>query len=238
MTNPLRKSIRLLLDGLLLRLAVWLDKLKNRGRAPRAMNGQIARLEFTREIIRRCGIARIVETGTHHATTTRWFAQFGLPVVTSEIDLQLAKLSKSRLRLFPNVEVRGADSISALKRLASEPIDHGLPTLFYLDAHWYDHLPLREEVELALKHFAKAVLIIDDFAVPDDPGYGFDDYGPGKALTLDYLARASTPPLMIYFPALASSHETGAKRGSVVVTANAEMAIVLDELPLVRRWKI
>ena len=65
-----------------------------------------------------------------------------------------------------------------------------LPTLFYLDAHWNDHLPLREEVELALKHFAKAVLIIDDFAVPDDPGYAFDDYGPGKALTLDYLARA------------------------------------------------
>ena len=231
------KPSKHLLDVPLLRLAVWLDKLKNRSRAPRAMNGQIARLEFTRGIIRRCGVARIVETGTHHATTTRWFAQFGLPVATSEIDLYLAKRSKSRLRMFRNVEVRGADSISALKRLAGEPIDHAAPTLFYLDAHRQDNLPLRDEIELALAHFAKAVLIIDDFAVPDDPGYGFADYGPGKVLTLDYLSRANTPPLMIYFPATASTNETGAKRGAVIVTANAEMASTLDELTLIRRWK-
>ncbi len=201
------------------------------------MNSQIARLEFTREIIRRCRITRIVETGTFNATTTRWFAQFGLPVVTSEIDLRLAKRNKSRLCLYRNVDARGADSITVLKRLASEPIDRGTPTLFYLDAHRHDNLPLREEIELALAHFVKAVLIIDDFAIPDDPGYGFADYGPGKTLTLDYLSCANTPPLMIYFPALASIHETGAKRGAVVVTANAEMAIVLDELPLLRRWK-
>ena len=201
------------------------------------MNGQVVRLEFTQQIIERCRIERIVETGTYRAATTRWFAQFGLPVVTSEIVPRLAELSKLRLRSFPNVEVRDTDSIAVLRSLATEPIDRDVPTLFYLDAHGYDHLPLREEVELAVAHFAGAVLIIDDFAVPDDPGYGFDDYGPEKVITLDYLLLAKTPPLSIYFPTAKSSQETGAKRGTAVLTANAEMTAVLDDLPLLKRWK-
>ncbi len=201
------------------------------------MNGQTARLELTREIIMRCRIARIVETGTYRAATTRWFAQFGLPVVTSEIVPRLAELGKLRLRSFPNVEVRDKDSVAVLRSLVTEPIDLDAPTFFYLDAHWFDHLPLREEVELVMAHFTKAVLMVDDFAVPDDPGYGFDDYGPDKALTLDYLLRANTPPLVIYFPTAKSINETGAKRGSTVVTANAEMTAILDGLPLLRRWR-
>jgi hypothetical protein len=31
------------------------------------------------------------------------------------------------------------------------------------------------------------VAMIDDFRVPGDEGYAYDDYGPGKALTADYL---------------------------------------------------
>ena len=70
-----------------------------------------------------------------------------------------------------------------------------------------------------MAHFTEAVLIIGDLAVPDDPGYGFDNYGPGKALNLDYLSREFTPPLMIYFPVATSSQEMGARRGSAILTA-------------------
>ncbi len=122
------------------------------------MNGQIVRLEFTRQIIVRCHVERIVETGTYRAATTRWFAEFGLPVVTSEIVPRLAELGKLRLRPFPNVEARASDSITALRSLVSEAIDRSAPTLFYLDAHWFENLPLREEVELAVAHFAKRFL--------------------------------------------------------------------------------
>ncbi len=232
-----RKAIKFILDRLPPHLAARLDNWRSRDHAYPAMNGQIARLEFTREIILRCRIARIIETGTYRANTTRWFAQFGLPVVTSEIVPRLAELGKLRLRTFPNVEVRASDSVAVLRSLATEPIDRSAPTLFYLDAHWFKSLPLREEVELAVAHFTEAVLIIDDFAVPDDPGYGFDNYGPGKALNLDYLSRVNTPPLMIYFPVATSSQETGARRGSAILTANTEMAAILDGLPLLRRWK-
>lgn len=101
-----RKATKFLLDRLPPRFAARLDEWISRDHTHPAMNGQTVRLEFTREIIKRCRIARIVETGTYRAATTLWFAQFGLPVVTSEIVPRLAELGKLRLRSYPNVEVR------------------------------------------------------------------------------------------------------------------------------------
>ena len=180
---------------------------------------------------------RIVETGTFLGTTTEFFAQLGLPVTTAENNLEFAVQARERLRRWQNVDFQQADSVQVLRKLTRDPIDRGVPTLFYLDAHWQNHLPLREEAELAFGHFAKAVVLVDDFVVPDDAGYGFDDYGPGKRLDLDYLLRGQLPPLSIYFPAALSRQETGARRGCVVATADAAIAGILDQLPQLRRWK-
>jgi len=212
----------------------------NNNEAPwwaRPMNSQPIRTELARRLIVQCKIARIVETGTFHGTTTEFFAQFGVPVTTVELDPDLAGKSRERLSRWKNVELRACDSVRALQELAGEPIDRSVPTLFYLDAHWADHLPLREEVEIAVKYFPKAILLIDDFAVPHDPGYAFDDYGPGKRLTLEYLLQSNSPPLpYIYFPSTPSQQEAGRRRGCVVVTANAELATILDGIQLLRRW--
>jgi hypothetical protein len=48
------------------------------------------------------------------------------------------------------------------------------PTLFYLDAHWEEYLPLRDELQLIYNNFPRAVVLVDDFKVDDDLGYGFD----------------------------------------------------------------
>jgi hypothetical protein len=95
---------------------------------------------------------------------------------------------------------------------------------------------LREEAELAVANFSKAVLMIDDFNVPDDPGYGFDDYGPGKKLDINYLRAANLPNLFLYFPSTPSHRETGYRRGCAVATANPEIAAVLDGIVSIRRW--
>jgi hypothetical protein len=59
--------------------------------------------------------------------------------------------------------------------------------------------------------------MIDDFCVPDSE-YGFDDYGPGKRLELDYiqaiLARHGTSA---FFPKATASEETGSRRGCIVL---------------------
>jgi hypothetical protein len=201
------------------------------------MNSQASRLKLTRQLIERCAVERIVETGTYLGTTTEFFAQFGVPVITAESDVNLGLNASQRLKQYKNVRVRVCDSVKMLKELIEEPIDRSVPTLFYLDAHWHAHLPLREEIEIVTAHFARALILVDDFAVPHDPGYGYDDYGPGKALTLDYLRDVKTSPLTIYFPSTRSQRETGARRGCVVVTANDAFTDILDKMPLLRRHR-
>ena len=64
--------------------------------------------------------------------------------------------------------------------------------------------------------------MIDDFCVPDDSGYEFDDYGEGKILNLSYLSRViEAHNLSVYFPAKPSNFETGAKRGCVVLISKS-----------------
>jgi len=203
--------------------------------APGPMNGQSARIALTREIIQRCKIVRVVETGTYLGTTTEFFASFGLHVITAEINPELAARSRERLRALKNVELYESDSVQVLTKL-TESDNRSEPTLFYLDAHWWQHLPLRQEAELAIANFSKAVLMIDDFNVPDDPGYGFDDYGPGKRLDVNYLRAANLPNLVLYFPSTSSSREDGGRRGCVVATATPEIATILDGIVLLRRW--
>jgi hypothetical protein len=59
--------------------------------------------------------------------------------------------------------------------------------------------------------------MIDDFAVPGDPQYGFDDYGPGKVLRMEYLLQFANAGLSYFFPSLPADRETGKQRGCVVV---------------------
>jgi predicted O-methyltransferase YrrM len=200
------------------------------------MNGQTARLELAEQILSSCKISRIVETGTYRGTTTVWFAKFGLPVMTVEVNPQFAEFSRLRLKKFSNVEVRHEHSIAALGRLAAKTHERNAVTFFYLDAHWAEDLPLREEVEIITENFPKAVIMIDDFEVPDDPGYGFDDYGRGQRLSLDLLSQSKAPTLAVYFPSATSDRETGEKRGSVTVTVDPGLAVSLDRLPSLRRW--
>jgi Tfp pilus assembly protein PilF/predicted O-methyltransferase YrrM len=200
------------------------------------MNGQSIRTETVRQLIHQCGIARIVETGTFLGATTEFFAEFHVPVTTAEVNQQFAMRAKQRLLRWSNVDLRAQDSVSALSHLVNEPIDHSVPTLFYLDAHWQDYLPLREEVAVAISNFSNALLVIDDFAVPGDPGYGFDDYGSGMRLDLDYLLRATTRELFVFFPLARSDTETGARRGWVIATASAEIVGALRRHPHLREW--
>jgi len=199
------------------------------------MNGQQARQLMTQQMMTQCNFTRIVETGTYRGTTTAWLAGYGLPVTTIEIDAEGVAFSRHRLKRFANVDLRQGRSIDGLREFAAEAAERDAPIFFYLDAHW-DELPLRDEIEIITANFPKAAIMIDDFAVPDDPGYHFDDYGPGQCLSLDYLAACRTPPLAVYFPAAASAAETGAKRGSVTLTADPGLAAILDRLPALRRW--
>ena len=152
-------------------------------------------------------------------------ARTGRPVYSVERDPRLYGFARARLRRWRNVTIVRGDSREALSGFFSGPLRtcKDRAQLFYLDAHWNEDLPLAEELDLVFSNSPAAVVMVDDFQVPDDSDYGYDDYGPGKALTAAYIAKAVTEhSLAIFYPATPGAIEQGKRRGCVVV-ARADM---------------
>ena len=189
------------------------------------LNGQQERRRMVTTLLRQVGIEAIVETGTYRGTSTEFFADLCAgPVVTIEADRRFYGYSRARLWKRRNVTGLLADSRVGLRTLIDDDRLKGRRVLFYLDAHWGQDLPLAEELDLIFEHWSQAVVLVDDFQVPDDAGYAFDDYGEGKALTPAYAAGALAKcALTPFFPTAHSSEETGAKRGCIVLAAHADV---------------
>ena len=152
-------------------------------------NGQTARQALFVDIIARAQPHAIVETGTFLGVTTELMAQTQLPVFSIELYPRSYGFARARFWRARNVKLLQGDSRTGLRRLFDGPLRPlcGLTVFFYLDAHWNDDLPLADEVDMVFKRCPNAVVMIDDFEVPSDAGYGYDDYGPGKALISGYI---------------------------------------------------
>lgn len=180
-------------------------------------NGQEVRKNIFLDIMNICNVQVIVETGSFRGTTTELFASTGLPVFSCELHPRFYMYTRMRFYRRRQVHLKNSDSRSFLRSLASDPSLKDKVVFFYLDAHWNKDLPLKEEIEIIFGHWKNAIIMIDDFKVEEDPGYGYDDYGPGAALEVNYLKKTGLP-CRLFFP-VSSSHETGQRRGSVVLTS-------------------
>ena len=199
-------------------------------------NGQRYRCLLVADLIRWLSPKAIVETGTYRGSTTEWLAAFQVPVFSCELSQEHYAFARSRLAACKNVMLFKGDSRSALKTILRGHIDekNGQPILVYLDAHWNDDLPLLEEIDYVYGRCPSSAVVIDDFEVGDDAGYGYDDYGGGKALTLEYLR----PVLQKYdlsacYPATPSGPETGARGGCLVSlpSATPDVPVLLRAVP-------
>lgn len=199
------------------------------------LNGQRIRQRMIVNLLKVADVACIVETGTYRGTSTVFFSDFGLPVFTVESNTRYYAYSRIRLRNLSHVTVVHQDSVDFLRNQLPEQTVPDETIFFYLDAHWYARLPTRHELEAIFEHFDKNIIVIDDFQVPADPGYGFDNYGNGQSLNVDYLRTvAGGVSMMVFFPAAHSSEETGARRGSCVITSNPELGEQLKAVPDLR----
>ena len=212
-----------------------------------ALNGQSHRQRMVETFIRELPLETIVETGTYRGTTTAFLASLtSVPIYTVECDARRQGFSLPALRRFDNVHRYGGDSREFLRMLASKPDLENQVILFYLDAHGTPDyvnargtadLPLADEVDIIFRRWQRALVLIDDFQVPDDDGYGYDNFGRGKALTCDYLRLAIRRfGLRTFFPSVTSDSETGFKRGCVVLAADADLIAALRTMPEVREW--
>lgn len=181
------------------------------------LNGQRHRRQVVRDLFRAIDFACVVETGTFRGHTTQFFAALTeAPVRGIEVSERYAEFARHRCVGYPNVDISLGDSRSFLR--TTLPTMSG-PTFFYLDAHWYDDLPLADEVAMIAESRVPAVVMIDDFEVPGDPGYGFDDYGPGRRLDETLVTGVGADGWSIFYPAVAAADESGPARGCVVLTS-------------------
>lgn len=181
-------------------------------------NGQAFRQQMFLDLEAAFRFPIIVETGTHRGTTTEYLLRNSRAAIhTVETTSRYRGFARARFLLRRRVRLHAMDSRAFLRRHLGRPEFRRGPVFFYLDAHWFDDLPLREECELILRHGVAAVVMIDDFEVPGDPGYGFDDYGPGHRLSLDLLRGLARDGLSAFVPRAPAEEETGARRGCVVI---------------------
>jgi hypothetical protein len=138
-------------------------------------------------------VAMVIETGTYLAYTTRWLASRfpHLPVLTVEASPVYYQASAAVLRALPNVTQLEGNSADVLAQLYADGRVAGCPFLF-LDAHWNEYLPLPDELRLIGAHSTDAIMLIHDFAVPDQPQFRFDTYH-GQPIGMDLLRQALVP---------------------------------------------
>jgi hypothetical protein len=197
------------------------------------LNAQSFRRRVYLDIMSRIDFKAIVETGTYRGTTTEFFAKSGLPVYSVELDPRA--YGYASLRFFNQrhqVHLFHGNSPEFLRDLANDPDFPKSNVFFYLDAHvqdssQYHKAPLVEELEVIFTTWTEAVVMVDDFQVPGTD-YSFDNWGPGKTLNLECLESLNHLRLWAFFPALNPEHETGAKRGWVVLCREANLAKTLS----------
>ncbi|OKJ78314.1 hypothetical protein [Streptomyces sp. CB02460] len=195
------------------------------------MNGQAGRRKILRELVRTIEFQHVIETGTHRGTTTEFLSAItGVTVASVELDDRYRRFAETRLASNPDVQISGGDSRDFLRRQSTTS---DAVTLFYLDAHWLDDLPLAEELKIIAGSWSKAVVVVDDFQVPDDAGYAYDDYGPGKALVPAYLPD-EIGSWAVFYPAIGSVSETGARCGSAFL-ASPDLSEIVGKVRTLRR---
>jgi predicted O-methyltransferase YrrM len=122
-------------------------------------------------------LTHAVETGTYQGATTVALALLFDKVDTIEIQQDKYDQAELCFKNYSNVSCHLGSSehifSTLLPSLANER------TLFYLDAHWYNHWPLLEELEeISKTHRDNCIIVIDDFKVPGRPDIAYDYYGP------------------------------------------------------------
>ena len=143
-----------------------------------------------RDIIERANPDRWVETGTHMGWTSLWVAETAphLPIYTVEVDSTYFQHSAENLENYPQVSIRQGHSPEFLQRLM--PLLKTGVSLFWLDAHWYPPVPLRDECRV-ISQLDKYICVIDDFFCWEPYFHGdtfFSIYPASGEATLNSLA--------------------------------------------------
>ena len=184
----------------------------------------------------------IIETGTYRGTTTERLREMTTaPIVTIEVWKRNHEYARRRLSGLSDIRVVHGDSPTEIRRLAASPThDRGTKVFAYLDAHWELSLPTRYEILELVSAWDSVCAVVDDFRVPSDPGYAYDDYGPGMVVDQTLLSGLPLAGVSLFFPNAPSSEETGHRRGWAILGKGQQLVDTLSRtkgLVLADQWK-
>jgi hypothetical protein len=184
-----------------------------------AFNEDIHLVEKFLQIKKKYKIKNIIETGTYHGVTTKWFSGNFDYVYTVECNNTYFEVAAKNLSGIGNIVMKLEDSPKFLENTINSVDDKS--TIVFLDAHWYTN-PVLAELDSIKKSGKKPILAIHDFMVPDHPEFGYDVYpDQGIIYNWEWIKEKIDSIYGIYgYTKEYNSKATGAMRGCVFVYPN------------------
>jgi hypothetical protein len=136
------------------------------------------------ELKEKYNLKNAVETGTCLGYTTEFLAKHFEKVRTIEIVIAYLEIAKNnRLNKYSNITTYVGTSDVMMSEML---VGLGDDTFIFLDAHWGDVCPLKEELNAIANAKIKPVIAIHDFVVPNHPELGFDSIN-GQPFNYEWL---------------------------------------------------
>jgi len=164
----------------------------------------IKSVEQIKKLRDRFGIRVFVETGTFRGQNAEVHSLNFNTVITIEIIEEYYLNAMKRLRYYPNVIPILKDSAEFLKEYTTANIGKIRPTMFFLDAHFYDPLLSPEDRWVILKElralegFKQCVIVIHDFNCNGLGGLVYDEQPLNFEFVHDALSKVN-PNFHYYF---------------------------------------
>jgi predicted O-methyltransferase YrrM len=142
------------------------------------------------ELVKLYKINCIIETGTHMGDTTEKLAITypDIEIHTVEVKNESYTIASARLSKFKNVTCHLGSSDVVLETLIPTLLNKKI--FLYLDAHWWEYWPLKNELLVISKYlYNNSIIIVDDISIPNalPPGmYGYYDITNPKNVDLTY----------------------------------------------------
>lgn len=155
-------------------------------------------VEKFKELVKEFGVKTVVETGTYKGDSTVEIAEMVDNTVSIEIKREHFEDAKKRFEGYQTVfeshtawrGMKGHSEVSLFYGNSPEVMTTIIPTLqepilFFLDAHWTEYWPLKDEIK-AIKPRPDSLIIIHDVMVPGKD-FGYDAHIPGIGTVPGYL---------------------------------------------------
>lgn len=131
-------------------------------------------------------IDTVIETGTCFGSTTKFLGKHFNRVISIEINEQFLSIARTQIGPLENVKTYCGASEKLLNQILNSVASANGNTLFFLDAHWDSHCPLRDELMIIAQYHLHPVIAIHDFQVPGQPGLHYDTYN-NQPFTFEWL---------------------------------------------------